>query len=121
VSPHRSKAYEAALKQKAVYWGNPVSTGAGKRTFDAAVEVDVRWEVRKELFLDADGEEQTSRAVVTVAQDVDLGGYLYLGELDDLSSGEQADPLSFEAAWEVRGFDKSPDLKAAGHYRRVML
>ena len=109
------------LKQTAVYWGNPQSDGYGGRDFDDAVEISVRWQDRQELFIDAQGREQTSRAVVYVATDLSIGGYLYLGELADLSSAEEGDPLSVSTAYEIRAISKTPDIGADRFVRKVWL
>ena len=109
------------LKQTAVHWGNPSSDGFGGRTFDDAVELDVRWQDRQELFVDAQGREQTSRAVVYVATDLSVGGYLYLGELADLSSAEEGDPLTVATAYEIRAISKTPDIGADRFARKVWL
>ena len=109
------------LKQTAVYWGNPASDGYGGRTFDDAVEMNVRWQDRQELFVDAQGREQTSRAVVYVATDLAIGGYLYLGTLADLSSAEEGDPLSVSTAYEIRSISKTPDIGADRFARKLWL
>lgn len=109
------------LKQVAVYWGDPSSDGYGGRTFDDPVEINVRWQDRQELFVDAQGREQTSRAVVYVATDLNIGGYLYLGALADLSSAEEGDPLSISTAYEIRSISKTPDIGADRFARKVWL
>jgi hypothetical protein len=111
----------SALKQTAVYWANPQSDGATGRTFDDPVEIPVRWEDRQELFLDDKGQERMSRATVIVDRDVARGGWLYLGDLDDLSSGEEADPLSVDEAHEIRQFTKTPDRSGTSFFRTAML
>lgn len=121
MSPSRSRKFTQSLKQTAVYWGGPTNTVDGDRTFDAAVELAVRWEVRHELFNDQYGQEQRSNAIVYLAQDVDLGGYLFLGDLDDLDSAQEGDPMTVKAAREVRGLDKSPDYRGTGYMRKVYL
>lgn len=121
MSPSRSTLLTDKLKQTAVYWGSPQSDGAGGRTFDDPVELSVRWEQRQELFIDASGQESTSKAVVYLGQDVDIGGYLYLGDLDGLSSAEEGDPLTVGGAYEIRGFEKTPDIKADQFLRKAWL
>lgn len=121
MSPGRSTLLTHNLKQTAVYWANPQSDGSGGRTFDDPIEVSVRWEDRQELFIDANGQEKTSRAVVHLAQDVDLGGYLYLATLADLSSAEEGDPLEVSGAREIRGYAKIPNMKVDAYLRKVWL
>lgn len=109
------------LNQTVVYWANPTPTGAGGRGFDDPIEVDARWEQKQELFIDVNGQELRSRAVVHIDQAVDLGGYLYLGTLADLSSAEEGDPLSISAAYEIRNVAYIPDVKATKHLRKAWL
>ena len=113
--------YTDALNQTAVYWGSPTSDGITGRTFDAAIEVDVRWEERQELFIDSQGQERRSRAVVFIDHDMVLGGYLFLGDLDDLSSSEEADPFEIDEAYEILSYKKIPDLDGTGFVRQVWL
>lgn len=117
----RSNLLTHALKQTAVYWANPRSDGTGGRTFDEAAEINVRWEEKQELFIDRSGQEVRSQAVVFVGQDVDMGGYLYLGRLADLSSAEEDDPLSIATAYEIRGTQKIPSIKAMCFMRKIWL
>ena len=97
------------MKQTIVYWGTPANDGYGGRTFASAVEITGRWEDTQELFVDDKGIEKVSEAVVYLSQSVDLGGYLYLGDLDDLSS--DPDPQDIAAAKEIRSVKATPDLK----------
>lgn len=115
----RSTLLTKNLLQTAVYWGTPVSDGYGGRTFSAPVEILVRWEQRQELFIDASGQETRSNAVIFPSQDVDLGGYLYLGDLDDLGSAPV--PEDVATAYEIRGFEKIPNIKVTDYMRKVYL
>jgi hypothetical protein len=93
-------------KQDAVYWGTPVKDGYGTCAFDAPVEIKVRWEDRIKTITDKDGKETVTGVEVLVTQDLDLGGYLYLGSLDDLDSA--AVPSEVEGAFEILSFEKIP-------------
>lgn len=117
----RSKMLTNQLKQTAVYWGNPQSDGYGGRTFDDAVEISVRWADRQEMFVDTQARERVSRAVVYAAIDLMVGGYLYLGELADLSSAEEGDPLSISTAYEIRAFSKTPNVRGDQFVRKAWL
>ena len=105
------------LSQTSVYWGNPRpdSGGGDIKAFDDGVEISSRWEIKKVLFKDVNGEERQSNAVVFVDRDVDIGGFLYLGDLDDLPSGTIDDPFDSTVSadsQEILGFDKIPNLRA---------
>lgn len=121
MSPSKSTRFTNALRQTAVYWGTPVSDGQGGRTFADAVELDVRWEERHDLFMDPQGQERQSSAIVYVGQDVVVGAYLFLGDLEDLGSAEEDDPMTVDGAYEIRQRDKTPDSKGTSFLRRAWL
>ena len=109
-------------KQDAVYWGNPTQTGTGAFTFDDPVEIQVRWDDKQELVIDDKGNEVVSRASVMVKQDVDLGGMLMLGTIDDIDSGLYGDPYSLDNAFRIIAFTKIPaPMKTDDFYRSVHL
>ena len=119
------KFIQKVCVQTAVYWGNPQPDGYGGITFDDPVEISCRWDCkrRKEIpslmVVSGGGTEMiVSIAEVLVTQDVDVGGYLYLGDLDDLDSSEQDDPKSVEGAYEIRRFDKIPMIKSTTEFVR---
>lgn len=109
------------LNQTAVYWASPVDDGYGGKTFDTGVEISVRWEDRNIKFIDADGEENLSRAIIYANQDFDLGGYLFLGTLNDLSSAAGDDPTVEHDAYEIKQVLKSPSVKSDQYLRKVYL
>jgi hypothetical protein len=119
--PGRTKWLTNALTQTAVYWGSPTPDGQGGKTFDDPVELDCRWEDREELFIDASGQEKRSHAVVYLGSDVANGGFLYLGDLDDLSSDDEADPQAVDGAREVRAFQKVPSIDGRRNTRKAWL
>lgn len=104
-------------KQTAVYWAL-ASADSGGRSHDdfgqpvvtGPVEIKCRWEAKTEEFIAANGTKQSSRAQVYVDRDVDVGGVLMLGELTDVVPGEDA--KENEDAWEIKRFDKIPNLRA---------
>lgn len=108
------------LKQTAVYWATPTPDGYGGFTFDDPVEISCRWEQTHKLFIDPLGEERLSESEVFVGQDVGLGGYLYLGGLDDLDS-TIISPQDVSGSKKIQQFDKLPDLRAVGYLRRAWL
>jgi len=112
--------------QTAVYWGNPVDDGYGGKDFDDPVEIACRWEDKISVMSDAQGNQFVSKSVVYVLQDLDEEGYLFLGTLDDLdedtdSSGSYYDPRVIDQAFEIKAFDKSPNLKATEFVRKAYL
>ena len=100
--------------QTAVYWGSPVADGYGGKTLADPVEISCRWEDRVEkisiVTASRLGEEIVSKAQVFVTEDVEELGWLFLGDLDDLDSDEEADPMTVDGAYEIKRFDKTPVL-----------
>jgi len=97
------------LKQTLVYWGNPTADGRGGTTFDTAVELMGRVESKTELVRTNKGKEEISRAIVWLDQEVDEGGYLYLGFLVDLDS-DPDDPREVDGSAEILVMSKNPRL-----------
>lgn len=116
----RSTFIAAQLRQKAVLWINPVLDGFGGRNFAAGVEIDCRWEDRQELFVDSEGRQVLSRAVVYIDRDVQVHDFLFLGELTDLASGED-EPFSNADAYEIRSYQKIVSLDLAKTVRTAWL
>jgi hypothetical protein len=108
-------------KQNAVYWGNPVPDGKGGYTFDHPVDRDCRWEDKNVLLQDGVGREINARAQVFLLEDVDEQGYLYLGELSDLSTeeGYPNQPNKINGTHEIKQFHKAPDLDNPEEFIRV--
>jgi hypothetical protein len=109
------------LKQTAVYWPSPIKDGYGQLTFGTAIEIDCRWRDINELFLDRDGKEALSKSIVHVDQDVELEGYLYLGELTDLSAQELVNPILKTNAYPIRSYKKTPGINANDFVRKAWL
>lgn len=115
--------------EDAVYWGAPVEDGYGGKTFAVPVDIKTRWEKKDQLAKgwDSKGNEITYSYLVYVLQDVKQGGYLYQGQLADLSTEEKANPKlvtdsSGEAlAHEIKLFEKIPSLGSAEFVRRAFL
>jgi len=97
-------------KQTAVYWAKPSDNRRGSRTFGTPVEIDCRWEDVRKLFVDDMGREITSKSIVYTDRVVEIDGWLYLGELDDLTTAQKADPQKVSNAGVIRAFDKLPNL-----------
>lgn len=97
-------------KQLAVWWQrNPTPDRYGAYTFASPVEIKVRWDDASVEFLDPMGEKQTSRSVVYTDRAMTPGDRLSRGELDSNTPG---DPLSVTDTYEVRRFDRTPNLRA---------
>jgi hypothetical protein len=110
------------LNQKAVYWGSPTPNGFGGFTWDDPVEIDCRWEDSNRQITIAKGEQIISRAEVQVNQDLDGQGILYLGELNDLTVAQKADPTIISNAFSIKKFDKIPSLsKPVRYFRKAYL
>ena len=106
------------LPQTVTYWGDPTPDGFGGFTYDAPITIEGRWEDRAELFVNEQGEEQQSSAVVYLAADVVLGGWLALGDYTDSAYDS---PASVVEARKILGRQKIPNLKATAFLRKAWL
>jgi len=97
-------------RQRAVWWQrNAQADQYGSYSFAAPVEILCRWDDVSQEFLAADGEKRSSRSMVYTDRVMLPGDRLMLGELD---SNTPTDPLSVTNTFEVRRFDKTPNLRA---------
>lgn len=101
--------------QKITYWGNPVSGGSGGYTFDSPTTFTGRWEEKQKVFVSPDGKEQVSAAIIYTPQDLDIGGYVYLGE------STATDPQVVSDAHVIKGFNKVPSIDADEFARKVFV
>jgi len=104
--------------QTAVYWGAPTPDGYGGYTFADPVEISCRWDGSTRMVKSGDGKDVLSRARILLTQDVDEGGFLMLGTLDDIDSASEDDPVSLTDAWEILRFDKTPLFQSATEFVR---
>ena len=102
------------MNQDLVYWGNPEEDGTGGFTFDAPIEIKGRCRYKVQQVVSGLGEEKVSRATVHLDQEVDEGGYLYLGTLADSNIGDDQTPKSTEGSMRILSFDNIPRLEGPG-------
>ena len=106
-------------RQKAVYWAYLSVDTYGRPTWSAPVEIDCRWEDVNEEFLDEHSERQISMSKVYVDRDMKVGSVLMLGELD--SGVDEDNPKDNDNAWEIRRFERLPNLKNTETLRTAIL
>ena len=109
------------MRQNAVYWAPSLSgpDSHGQPQYEPPVQLKVRWEDTNELYVAVTGEQQTSRAKVYVGQDVEPGGVIMLGALEDVTDIDR--PKSNSNAWEIRSFAKTPNMKVTEYLRTVFV
>lgn len=106
------------LNQIAVYWGSPAASGYGGYAYDSPVDIDVRWEEKQELFVNDQGQQELSHSIIYTKHDLDVGGYVYLGEEADLDSSH-GNPEIIEAAYRIEAVAKSGNVKGTQYLRKV--
>lgn len=101
------------LHQDVTYW---VTTpdGYGGWTFGAPVHLKGRWEEKTEEFMDKTGAQAVSQAVVYLDTDVEVDDYLFNGFSNEVNP-------SLLKAYQIRRFDKSPDLRSVSFIRKAFL
>lgn len=103
----------SVFPQTATYW-SATPDGAGGFTFGSPTAVSCFWQDVAEVTVDATGNEIISNAKVYVKTDVALNGYLYLG------TSTAVDPTTI-AAYQIRRFDKIPNIRSSDFLRKVIL
>lgn len=112
---------ESVCVQTAVYWGSPAADGFGKKDFADPVEIAVRWTDVEELHIKrgqgVPGQEHISNAEVLLTTEVERGGYLMLGTLDDIPS-DNPNPVAIEGAYEIEKVTKTPLFRSTDQFVR---
>ncbi len=106
----------ANYRQECTYWGSPVQGGFGDMVFSSPVKLACRWEDRNEKFVNAQGEEQVSNAIVWTFDQLEVGGYLIR---DDYTA--TSDPTTLDDALVIARSDELPDLRGLNMERRAFL
>ena len=136
-----SKFIEKVCIQTAVYWGAPTPDGYGGKTYSDPVEIPCRWDDTLEVIKDERGEEIICKAKVLVTQDLEEGGMLYLGTLEDLGIvvggnvvmgglgtgnivlaglNKMSHPEDVEDAYEITIVKKIPMIRSTSEYVRTV-
>lgn len=105
-------------RDDAVYWASPEPTSSGYMTYSDPREIKCRWISATEMIVLRTGREVTSLATIWVLEDLDEGGMLFHGKLDDLSADQKADPRKVPNAFEIRIPWKTPSLAMQDEYVR---
>jgi len=96
-------------RQKAIWWRRLGADRYGSHTFATPVEIDCRWDDTTQEFVDEKAVFQASKSVAYVDRVMSVGDRLMLGAME---SDTPDNPLSITAAYEIKRFDRNPDLKA---------
>ena len=106
--------------QPAIYWGAPESDGEGGFTFDEPTQIYVRWDDEVKVRRDNNGTIFTCQAVVLVNEDLEIGGWLKLGEVTDLDSELENNPKNYSDAYLIGRVSKVPLLKSKTKFVRTV-
>jgi len=109
-----SRFIKRVCNQDIVYWPKPTIDGYNRETFVAPSEIKGRWEDVKEIITSKDGEEILSMARAFLTQEVEEGGYMYLGTTAD--SEYDADPTNMDEALRIIAFRKLPELSSTTEF-----
>ena len=103
------------LNQTLVYWKKTGNDGEGGFEYATPEDLNGRCEFKVEQVLSALGEEKVSRARVFLEQEVEEGGYLYLGSLDDSNMDSAPLPETTEGSMRIIAFETIPRLDGPGN------
>ena len=106
--------------QRCIFWAITGFDQYGQPTYDEPVDIDCRWEDEIQEYIDKDGNQKLSKSVVYVDRNMEVGGVLLLGSLDD-SGIDEENPLINEGASEIMQFCKLPNLRNTETLRTAIL
>lgn len=110
----------ASLKQRAVLWSFAGYNEFGDPTVNEPVEIPCRWESGLREATDAQASPIAVTDEVHVAQVIEAGSILYLGELDDVV-GTGTGLITADVLNVVVDYTEAPDIKGRKVQRSVML
>lgn len=113
------KFVSSVCVQTAVYWGSPEPDGFGGYSYGDPVEIACRWDGKVQRITNDKGEEVVSKAEVLVTEDLDMGGMLFLGSLNDLDSDQMDAPENVDGAYKIELFTKNPLFRSTSEFVRV--
>ena len=102
------------LKQDVTHWAS-TPNGYGGYSFTGPNALKGRWEDKRELIRDSQGNEVVSQSIVYLSADIEPEDYLFLGTSTD------PDPTTVPLATRVIQFDKTPDLRLVTYERKAYL
>jgi hypothetical protein len=95
-------------KQKAILWDNPVNDGMGGFSFDAPVEMSVRWDDSTEEYTSPEGTQKVSSSIVIMDRVCKIGSYLQLGSITPTTP---VNPIGLSDAYSVQQLKNIRDIK----------
>ena len=100
------------------HWPVTGSDGFGGFLFGPPVLLKGRWEDKQILFIDVNGEEMLSSAIVYLGSDIDTGDYLGLGDYTD---PVVVNPTTLTTTFRIRQRDRTTDLRNVRALRKAYL
>lgn len=107
---------KVAYNQQATYFPAPVEDSFGGMTFGEPELLNVKWYEKLEVFVDSQGNERRSFALVYVLKPLEVNGYLVKGDHTDKDS-----PIGIEGAYFIKRQDITPDLRGLNEEIKVYL
>ena len=104
------------LKQTATYWAPSGQSGYGEQVYSVPVIIKCRWQDSQELVLSKNGELEMSKAIVYTKEEIDLNGYLALGDFT-----LESDPSNVSRAFEVKKVEVNVSVDGKVYFRKVYL
>jgi len=109
------------LKDQITHWALTGNNGYGGFSYAAPALIAARYEARSELFRNADGEEETSNAIIYLASDVGVGDYVAQGDLSAVSDPTTPVTAGATTPLRVKQFNKHTDLRGGFVQRKAFL
>lgn len=105
--------FDKWMEQTVTYWAPATNNGFGGKNVALPRQIKARWQDTQSLQRSADGSVVVCNATVYVAEVVEIGGYLYLGE----TTGTPVEV----GAQEIKNVGRSPSLSAKEELVKVWL
>lgn len=112
---------EILLTEDLVYWPASAKDGFGDETYSTPYRLKGRIEDKVQVVRDAEAEEVTSMAVAYIEDVVEVNGWLWRGDFEDLTASEKADPKTVEDARRIIRYGSSSSVDGLLTIRKAYL
>lgn len=107
------------LKQQAVYWPPLGENADGTMEYGESVEIKCLWIDMQMEYINAKGDKTVSKSLILVDRDLETGGMIWLGKLQDLA--DQDEPNKNKGATIIEGWNKIPVPPSLKKFTRMVI
>lgn len=104
--------------QDAIYWKLKGYDGYGGKEYEEPRLIKCRWTDTTKQITNKNGEVTVCKAEILVTEDIEVGGFLYLGDFIGITNEHRVNPQTLSGAYEIKRVDKIPLFRSKTEFVR---